>query len=117
MVSGRATAAQDGRSRIFSSKRRGSGKEIPAIGKVLVKLEGDALVMAFAASGAKLRLDPWDGDVFTATLVPEGRFAAVAANEGPGPVGFVQFQIDNNGQLNRLRMTDTNGQQFEFLRE
>jgi CubicO group peptidase (beta-lactamase class C family) len=89
----------------------------PAIGKALVKPEGDALAMEFAASGAKLRLAPWDGDVFTATLVPEGRFAALAANEGPGPVGFVQFQIDNNGQLNRLRMTDTNGQQFEFLRE
>jgi CubicO group peptidase (beta-lactamase class C family) len=89
----------------------------PAIGKALLKLEGDVLAMDFSAGGAKLRLDPWDGDVFTATLVPEGRFAAVAANEGPGPAGFVQFQIDNNGQLNRLRLTDTNGQQFEFLRE
>ncbi|WP_294540068.1 serine hydrolase [uncultured Rhodoblastus sp.] len=89
----------------------------PAIGKAVLKREGEALVMEIATGGAKLRLDPWDGDVFTATLAPEGRFAAVAANEGPGPAGFVQFQIDNDGKRNRLRMTDTNGQQFEFLRE
>lgn len=64
----------------------------PAIGASVVKLEGDALVMEVATGGARLRLDPWDGDVFTANLFPVGRFAAIVANEGPGPIGFVQFR-------------------------
>ena len=89
----------------------------PAIGKVVVTQEGDVLVMAFATGGAKLRLDPWDGAVFTATLSPVGRFAAVAANMGPGPAGFVQFQVDSDGKLNRFAMSDENGQEFVFLRE
>ena len=79
--------------------------------------EGDFLVMAFATGGAKLRLDPWDGAVFTAILAPVGRFAAVAANMGPGPAGFVQFQVDSDGKLNRFAMSDENGQEFVFLRE
>ena len=89
----------------------------PAIGKALVKQEGDALVMEFSTGGASLRLDPWDGGAFTATLSPVGRFKAVAANMGPGPAGFVQFEVDGSGKLNRLRMSDENAQEFVFLRE
>lgn len=89
----------------------------PAIGKALVRQEGDSLVMEFSTGGASLRLDPWDGGVFTATLAPVGRFKAVAANMGPGPAGFVQFEVDGSGKLNRLRMSDENAQEFVFLRE
>jgi hypothetical protein len=89
----------------------------PAIGKAVVRQEGDALVMDFATGGAKMRLDPWDGSIFTANLVPIGAFAAIAANEGPGPSGFVQFLIDPAGTLSTLRMSDTNGQEFDFQRE
>lgn len=39
------------------------------MGKVIVRQEGDALVMALA-TGA-LKLSPWDGEIFTATLVEE----------------------------------------------
>ena len=43
------------------------------------------------ATGAELKLEPWDGDIFTARLAPTGRFAPVAENCGPLPLGFVQF--------------------------
>jgi hypothetical protein len=82
-----------------------------------VGLEGEALVMAFPATGAKLKLEAWDGEVFTAKLLPIGRFAAVADNLGPLPNGFVQFQIDKDAKLNRLRLSLDDGQAYEFKRE
>lgn len=89
----------------------------PSFGKTVLKPEGDALVLEIKASGAKLKLDPWDGDIFTATLMPIGRFAAVAENQGPLPIGFVQFQIDKDGKLNLLRLSLDDGQAYEFRRE
>lgn len=89
----------------------------PSMGKAAVVLEGEALVMTFPATGAKLTLEPWDGEVFTAKLLPIGRFAAVAADLGPLPNGFVQFQIDKNAKLNRLRLSLDDGQAYEFTRE
>lgn len=89
----------------------------PSMGKAAVGLEGEALVMEFPATGAKLTLEPWDGDVFTAKLLPIGRFAAVADNLGPLPNGFVQFQIDKDAKLNRLRLSLDDGQAYEFTRE
>ena len=38
----------------------------PSFGKASVVVDGDALVMEFLATGAKLKLEPWDGDVFIA---------------------------------------------------
>jgi hypothetical protein len=87
------------------------------MGKAAVVLEGDALVMAFPATGAKLTLEPWDGEVFTAKLVPIGRFAAVAEALGPLPNGFVQFQIDKDAKLNLLHLSLDDGQAYEFKRE
>ena len=88
----------------------------PAVGKATVKQDGDGLVMDFAA-GAALRLDPWDGDIFTVTLVPNGPFAALVENEGPQPAAFAQFQMDATGALNVLRLTADDGQTYEFRRE
>ena len=88
----------------------------PAVGKATVRQDGDALVMELAA-GAALRLDPWDGEIFTATLVPDGLFAALAANHGPDPIAFAQFQMDATGALNVLRLTADDGQTYEFRRE
>jgi CubicO group peptidase (beta-lactamase class C family) len=88
----------------------------PAVGRAAVKQDGDALVMEFAA-GAALKLDPWDGEIFTATLVPNGPFAALAENEGPEPTAFAQFQIDATGRLDVLRLTADDGQTYEFRRE
>jgi len=73
--------------------------------------------MRIEATGAKLTLEPWDRDVFTAKLMPLGRFAAVAENLGPLPNGFAQFQIDKDAQLNVLRLSFDDGQSYEFRRQ
>ena len=45
----------------------------PSFGEAAVALEGDVLVMEFQATGAKFKLEPWDGDVFIARLMPTGQ--------------------------------------------
>ncbi len=89
----------------------------PSLGKAAVTLEGDALVMEFQTTGAKLKLEPWDGDVFTAKLMPLGRFAAMAEDLGPLPNGFVQFQADKDAKLNLLRLFFDDGQAYDLRRE
>jgi CubicO group peptidase (beta-lactamase class C family) len=89
----------------------------PAIGKISVTMEGDSLILEITATGAKLKLEPWDGDVFTAKMMPLGRFATIAEDLGPLPAGFVQFQIDKEGKLNVLRFSFDDGQAYEFVRE
>jgi CubicO group peptidase (beta-lactamase class C family) len=89
----------------------------PSFGAVAVAAEGDALVMEIQATGANLKLEPWDGDVFTAKIMPLGKFAAVAENLGPLPIGFAQFQIDKEAKLNLLRLSYDDGQAYEFRRE
>ena len=49
----------------------------PSFGEAEVTMQDDALVMEIRATGAKLKLEPWDGDVFVATLVPAGQFGPV----------------------------------------
>jgi CubicO group peptidase (beta-lactamase class C family) len=88
----------------------------PSFGKASLKHEADALVLELE-NGAELRLEPWDGDIFTAKLAPNGRFASVAQNLGPRPSGFVQFQMDKEGKLNLLRLSFDDGQAYEFHRE
>ena len=77
---------------------------------------GSAAALDFAATGAKLRLDPWDGAVYTATLAPEGKFAPVVANLGPSPLAFAQFPSDKDGKLTTLRLTFADGQAYDFKR-
>ena len=89
----------------------------PSFGKATVALENGAMVVELHATGAKLKLEPWDGDIFTARLMPTGRFAAMVDNLGPLPNGFVQFQIDKNAKLNVLRLSFDDGQAYEFHRE
>jgi hypothetical protein len=90
----------------------------PGLGKAVVKPEGDVLIAEIEASGAHLKLAPWSGDTFVASLVPEGKFADVAAMLGPMPMGFVQFQIDKDAKLDRFRFIyQDNGQPFDFKRE
>jgi len=50
-------------------------------------------------------------------LVPEGRFAAIAANLGPGPLGFVQYQIGGAGKLDLLHFWMADGQAYDFRRQ
>jgi CubicO group peptidase (beta-lactamase class C family) len=88
----------------------------PGFGDAVVKMDGAALVMELPATGAKLSLDPWDGDIFTATLMPGGSFAAVVANLGPLPYGFVQWQIDKTAKLDAFRLILGGDQAYEFHR-
>jgi CubicO group peptidase (beta-lactamase class C family) len=89
----------------------------PGFGKAVLRMDGDTAALEIAASGAKLRLDPWNGAVYTATLVPEEKFAAMAANLGPLPIAFAQFQNDKDGKLTILRLTFSDGQAYDFRRE
>jgi len=88
----------------------------PVFGKASLKQESEALLLELK-SGAELKLEPWNGDIFTARLVPNGRFAAVVESQGPQPNGFVQFQMDKDGGLNLLRLSFDDGQAYEFRRE
>lgn len=89
----------------------------PSFGRAVVRPKGDALVMKLQSTGAQLKLAPWDGEVFTARLMPLGRFVAMAENLGPRPNGFVQFQIDQEAKLGVLRLSFDDGQAYEFHRE
>lgn len=89
----------------------------PSIGKVAVALQDGSMVMKVLSTGAQLKLEPWNGDIFTAKLMPLDRFAAISENLGPLPNGFVQFQIDENAKLNLLRLSADDGQAYEFKRE
>jgi hypothetical protein len=81
-----------------------------------VALEGDALVIEIQATGAKLKLEPWDGDVFIARLMPTGPFGPVV-DLGYMTKGFTQFQMDKDGKLDLLRLPSEDGQAYEFRRE
>jgi len=50
-------------------------------------------------------------------VAPEGRFAAVAANLGPKPLGFVQFQVGQTGKLDLFRFVIEDGQEYLLQRE
>jgi CubicO group peptidase (beta-lactamase class C family) len=88
----------------------------PSFGRASLKKEGDALVLRLE-TGAELKLEQWDGDIFTAQLAPNGPFASVVEDLGPQPIGFVQFQMDKEGKLNRLRLSFVDNGAYEFLRE
>jgi predicted dehydrogenase len=86
-------------------------------GRSGLRMDGGAAAFEIAASGAKLRLDPWSGAVYTATLMPEDKFAAMAANLGRLPIAFAQFQNDKEGKPTTLRLTFSDGQAYDFRRE
>ena len=73
----------------------------PSFGKASVVVDGNALIMEILATGAKLKLEPWDGDVFVARLMPIGQFGPVVDLDYMTK-GFVQFQIDASGKLDVL---------------
>ncbi len=76
-----------------------------------------ALALTLERTGAVLDFKPRGGHLFDIILRPEGRFAAVAANLGPSPVGFAEFQVDPAGSYNRLSLLfPDNGQSYLFTR-
>jgi len=86
-------------------------------GKAVLRTDGALTTFELVGSGAKLRLDPWNGAVYTATLMPDAKFAAIAANLGPLPIAFAQFQNDKDGKPSILRLTFSDGQAYDFKRE
>jgi hypothetical protein len=88
------------------------------LGVAVVAQDDNALVVELQATGAKLRLEPWDGDIFIARLMPIGPFGPIV--EGAMRKGFVQFQMDKDGKLNLLRLSseqEASTQAYEFRRE
>jgi len=88
-----------------------------SFGKAAVVQRAGALSLEFESSGARRTLAPWNGAVFTAKLVPQGRFVALAEDSGPIPQGLVEFQIDKEAKLNVLRLSFGDGQAYDFKRE
>ncbi len=86
------------------------------IGAVTVTVAGAGLVMALKASGALLALDPWDGAVFTVRSLAEGPLAKLAANSGPDPFAFAQYQIGQDGRLGSLKLDLPDGQAYVLNR-
>jgi hypothetical protein len=82
-----------------------------------VTQDGDALVMELLGTGAKLKLEPWDGEVFNFRLLSLGKFEAVVKNAGPLPNGFAEFQMDKDGKLSLLRLSFDDGQAYVFKRQ
>jgi hypothetical protein len=88
----------------------------PSFGEAAVAPDGEALLIELQATGAKLKLAPWDGDIFIASLMPTGRFGPIVAS-GITTIGFAQFQMDKEGKLNLLRLSPQDGQAHEFRRK
>src|SRR5439155_18561533 len=77
--------------RPFPSLAPLAGKFVnPSFGEAKVTLQGDALVMEFLTSGAKLKLVPRDGDIFVASLMPTGLFGPIVDLDYMTR-GFAQF--------------------------
>jgi hypothetical protein len=72
--------------------------------------------MEMQATGAKLRLEPWDGEVFIARLMPTGRFVPIVDLDYMAK-GFAQFQMGKDGKLDLLHLSTEDGQPYEFVRE
>ena len=45
----------------------------PSFGKAALRVDGDALVLELQGLGSQLKLEPWDGDVFTVRIHRRGR--------------------------------------------
>jgi CubicO group peptidase (beta-lactamase class C family) len=88
----------------------------PSFGHAKLTMQGDALVMAFQATGAQFKLVPRDGDIFVARLMPTGQFGPVVDLDYMTK-GLAQFQLDKSGKLNLLRLSTFDGQAYEFRRE
>lgn len=90
----------------------------PALGVAEVSVEGDGLSASLADTGARLVLAPWNGGAFTASIAPEGRFAAIVENLGPLPFAFAEFSIASDGTLAGFDLlVQEDGQRMRFARQ
>lgn len=90
----------------------------PSFGKATVTADRAGLALVLAATGARLKLEDRGGWAFSVSLVPEGRFAGIAENIGPSPIGVAQFEVDKDGGIAGLRFISVdNGQPYPFRRQ
>lgn len=88
-----------------------------SFGHARVSEDGAALSVEILATGAKLKLADRGGQAFAVTLVPEGRFQAIAENLGPTPIGMAQFEVDQSGGIGGFTfISGDNNQRYPFLR-
>ncbi|RFB81424.1 serine hydrolase [Methylovirgula sp. 4M-Z18] len=90
--------------------------ENPAAGRASVEVDGERLLMTLEATGARFSIDPWNGDVFTAKLLPEGRLKDLVLSSGPLPTAFAQYQMSTDGKPDRLKLSMPDGQAYLFER-
>lgn len=88
----------------------------PMFGPATLSVEGGRAVLSLADTGARMALDPFDGAVFIARLLPDGRFRTVLDMAGDEPMGFLAFMPDSNGKLTRLDWLYTQDQTYSFQR-
>lgn len=87
------------------------------MGPAHLTAEGGRAVLTLADTGAKLALEPFDGPVFTARLMGEGRFRAVIEMGGDEPFGFMAFEPNADGKLTRLVWLYEPHQTYRFHRK
>ncbi len=89
-----------------------------SFGDTTITTNDNTLSMKLERSGAILDFKPRGPYLFDISLRPEGRFAAVAANLGPAPIGFAEFVTDVRGAYNTLQVSfPDNGQLYRLLRK
>ncbi|MCB1485879.1 MAG: beta-lactamase family protein [Bauldia sp.] len=91
--------------------------ESPVFGAATLAEADGALLLSLAETGAKFRLSPWDGGVFTVTLVAEGDFVRMADILGPQPQAFAAFVTGADGLPDTLRITFPDDQAYDFRRK
>lgn len=88
-----------------------------SFGDATLAIKDGAFAMTIDRTGAVLDFRPRGPYLFDVLLRPEGRFAAVAENLGPSPIGFAEFQTDASGDFSVLQLSlPDNGQIYRFER-
>jgi len=88
----------------------------PSFGEATVSVNDGSLFVHLLSTGARLKLDDRGGQAFNASLVSEGRFAAVVENNGPEPSALIQFDIDVTGGIGGFRMIAGESQTYRFVK-
>ena len=75
----------------------------PSFGTLSLARDGERLVGTLS-TGAKLASSRGTARSSVVSLVPEGRFAPIAANLGPFPAGFATFALGPDGKVTGFRL-------------
>jgi CubicO group peptidase (beta-lactamase class C family) len=84
----------------------------PSFGGASLGRDGEALIVNLEI-GAELKLEPFDGDLFTMRLQPTPDFAALAEDLQPFPLGFARVYVKDGHNHFELRFAD--GPPYDFI--